>query len=251
MAALRKKIAAVAAIAFLVGIAAALYVALTVASDLREARRLLSDPNPTQLTTDAVKSAVTKVRDAKSTLRTIPARLLGFIPLAAQNMNAVRTTVDRLTPALMSTVTTLEAVENEFGEGLIRSGVIDVDAIAHLSGPLASQSQAFINLERSVAEGLSGWLVPSVWDQLERLRNEAGAWATSLRNATQAAELSQAMLGGEEPRTYLIMLMNNAELRGSGGILSGVGTVRLSDGRLSLGPFTYYGDVGDDPKQKI
>jgi hypothetical protein len=251
MASLRRKIIALVTAAFLVVLAASLYIAFTVPSDLSAARALLSNPNPDRLTTESLQRALSRVREAQDTLGSLPARLLDFVPVAAQNIGAARTTVDQLMPALETTADTLESIEDSLGQGLIRAGRIDLGAVAELKPPLAEQSQAFVELKGAVESSLSGWLVPPLWDRLDLLRREAGAWAESLRMAAEAAELTEAMLGSGGSRIYLIMLINNAELRGSGGILSGVGTVKVSDGRLSLGPFTYYADVADDPKQKI
>jgi hypothetical protein len=246
---LRKKVVALAAVAFLIVLSAALYIGATVASDLGAARSLLS--NPAQTTVESTQESLVRVRNARSHLRSFPARILDFVPVAAQNVAAARTAVDELIRALAATATTLDVVEDTLGSGLIDSGTIDLRAIARLEEPLARQSQAFVKLEGTVRGSLTGWLVPPVWDRLDQLRQETGAWASTLGNAAEAARLSQAMLGGERPRTYLIMLLNNAELRGSGGILSGVGTVTVTAGRLRLGRFSYYAALAKNPRQKI
>jgi hypothetical protein len=59
------------------------------------------------------------------------------------------------------------------------------------------------------------------------------------------------MLGAEEPRRYLVILINNSELRGAGGILSGLGTLEARDGSLDLGDFNYFGDLADDPPRLV
>ncbi|MPZ91969.1 MAG: DUF4012 domain-containing protein [Actinobacteria bacterium] len=51
------------------------------------------------------------------------------------------------------------------------------------------------------------------------------------------------MLGAEGDRSYLVVFMNNAELRGAGGLPSGIGTLHLDNGRIDLGEFEYIGEL--------
>ena len=50
--------------------------------------------------------------------------------------------------------------------------------------------------------------------------------------AVQGAMLAPDLLGAERPRTYLILAQNNQELRATGGFISGVGEIRVREGRL-------------------
>jgi uncharacterized protein DUF4012 len=246
---LSRRIVVLAAIVFFVIFAAALYVGLRVAGDLASVSGLLS--NPSQRTGESAQRALAQVKAARGHLRSLPARVLDYVPVAAQNVAAARSTLDLLVPALAATADSLDEAEDALGDGLIKAGTIDVGAISRLEEPLERQSQAFIKLARTLRSSLSGWLLPPMWDKLDQLRIEAAQWGATLRNASEATMLSRAMLGDEEPRDYLIMVMNNAELRGSGGILSGVGTLRVLNGHFSLGRFTHYGAVARYPQQKI
>jgi len=54
-----------------------------------------------------------------------------------------------------------------------------------------------------------------------------------LDTALDGALLAAGVLGGDGARTYLILAQNNHELRPTGGFISGVGELRIEDGRLA------------------
>jgi hypothetical protein len=53
-----------------------------------------------------------------------------------------------------------------------------------------------------------------------------------LRAGLSAATIAPDLLGMDEPRTYLVLALNEDELRASGGFITGVGEVRLEAGQL-------------------
>lgn len=77
-------------------------------------------------------------------------------------------------------------------------------------------------------------LSPRVAGLLDRL-DRYGPW---FETAVRGARLAPDLLGAEEPRTYLILAQNNEELRPTGGFISGVGELRIREGRLESLPFS-------------
>ncbi|SEJ40791.1 DUF4012 domain-containing protein [Demequina mangrovi] len=61
--------------------------------------------------------------------------------------------------------------------------------------------------------------------------------AALVDGAHRAATLMPTMLGGQEKRTYLVMVQNNAEPRATGGITGVVLELTVDDGRLASGRF--------------
>jgi hypothetical protein len=76
---------------------------------------------------------------------------------------------------------------------------------------------------------IQGELYPRLAEQLPRLDRLLPLARTGLR----AVQVAPALLGAEGPRTYLILAQNNHELRGTGGFISAVGTVRVESGRIA------------------
>jgi hypothetical protein len=59
------------------------------------------------------------------------------------------------------------------------------------------------------------------------------------------------LLGAMGPRRYLVLLVNNAEVRPTGGIVSGIGLVNVDRGQFRLGHFQYYTDLAKRPYKRV
>ena len=69
--------------------------------------------------------------------------------------------------------------------------------------------------------------------RLQRLLARLDRYLPALQATVQLAGRAQELLGGQRPVAYLILAQNNHELRPTGGFISGVGILRLSQGRIS------------------
>jgi hypothetical protein len=77
-------------------------------------------------------------------------------------------------------------------------------------------------------------LLPQVAEPLSRARAQLNEVTGTLDSAASAAEILPGMLGAEIPRSYLLMIQNNAELRASGGIPGALAVLNLEKGKLTL-----------------
>jgi hypothetical protein len=77
-------------------------------------------------------------------------------------------------------------------------------------------------------------------EAIEELKQATGA----LNSAADAASIAPAMLGADGPKSYLLMIQNNAEARASGGIPGALAVLTLDSGKLSLGAQSSATDVG-------
>ncbi|WP_062516233.1 DUF4012 domain-containing protein [Demequina gelatinilytica] len=69
------------------------------------------------------------------------------------------------------------------------------------------------------------------------LRTQMRTLGDLVHGGRVATELLPAMLGADEPRTYLVMVQNNAEPRATGGIPGAVLELTVDDGRFALGDY--------------
>lgn len=67
-------------------------------------------------------------------------------------------------------------------------------------------------------------------DARGQLQDQTSKLAQLLGNTSIAAQLAPSMLGANGPRTYLMVFQNNAEARGTGGLLGGFGVLRFDNG---------------------
>lgn len=76
-------------------------------------------------------------------------------------------------------------------------------------------------------------LSPSRRAMLERLDRWLPLWQIGLN----ALESAPALLGADRPRTYLLIAQNSDELRATGGFISGVMSIQVADGLITVGQF--------------
>ena len=92
-------------------------------------------------------------------------------------------------------------------------------------------------------------------DDLERCQQLSLAKAEELQGVTgrgrDIADIAPDLLGASGPRRYLVLLVNNAEARPSGGIVSGIGLLTLNQGHIRLGAFHYYTDLAQHPYRRV
>jgi len=91
-------------------------------------------------------------------------------------------------------------------------------------------AEASLELERAALarSSITDHLTPRLQIRLEMLDR----YLPSLNDALALAQIAPDLLGAVEPRNYLIIAQNNHELRATGGFVSGVGMLRLVDGRI-------------------
>jgi hypothetical protein len=100
--------------------------------------------------------------------------------------------------------------------------------------PLSAASAA-IDEARSKVDALpNGLVLGPVSDARRDLLQELEDTAKSVTNALGAARVVPGMLGADGPRRYFLAIQNNAETRGSGGLLGAYGIIEASKGKLSL-----------------
>jgi hypothetical protein len=115
-----------------------------------------------------------------------------------------------------------------------KNGAIDVSALAAAAPALARADTAMQAGERAAERvstaGVVGPLANAVGDYKTKLREVS----TFTDAASRAAALLPGMLGDGGPRTYLVLVLNNAELRSSGGIPGSVVHVTADHGKISF-----------------
>ncbi|MGH2749786.1 MAG: DUF4012 domain-containing protein [Actinomycetota bacterium] len=212
------------------------FLALEVAPELLGARRVLGG-SVTELSTEDLLTARAHLENAQGALDSGAASALRLLPVARQNVDAFARVSDSLTEVVDAGLM-MRARTDEFeGDPLFAGGSVDMDALSSLDESLSLQARALGGLEQSLRDGRNGWLLPPLWGIFDSSLRRVEPLAAAARNGGLAVDLAEPLLGVPEPRTYLVVLLNNAELRGAGGLPSGAGILTASDGRIELGDF--------------
>jgi hypothetical protein len=77
-------------------------------------------------------------------------------------------------------------------------------------------------------------LLPPIADAVRQARATLGDAASAVGALHDASLLLPGMLGGSEPRTYVLAVQNNAELRAHGGTIAAFLQLRAADGAISI-----------------
>lgn len=83
------------------------------------------------------------------------------------------------------------------------------------------------------------------------LSGELDDTAAALGGVTRAARLVPAMLGARGKRTYLVAFQNNAEARGTGGLLGVYALVEVEDGRIRVRKIGSNTDLSNAPSVPV
>ena len=129
------------------------------------------------------------------------------------------------------------------------AGGVDLQALGRvrqqLAGPVERSKRSLTGLRQTSAGLTPGRVADGRADALAAL----GPAVETLATAERALGLVSGLLGESGPRRLLVLLQNNAELRGAGGYAASFATGRLDEGRMSLDPLRDVISVADPPER--
>lgn len=111
---------------------------------------------------------------------------------------------------------------------------VALDRLAGARAPLASVRDSLASSEARVRALPSTGVVGAVADARDDFLAELASLHRSTTDAARAVELAPAMLGAEGKRRYFVAFLNNAEMRGSGGLLGAYGILEADRGTLRM-----------------
>lgn len=205
--------------------------------DLLKARAELDRPAE-ELTLEVLEDVRSRLDRADDRLRGTPTSVVKALPLVGTNTKALDEVAGRARDAVDAALELVRALETADKEGIFGGGQIDLETIEGLKAPLREQTSSLEELARTAREELDGRLVPPLWNALEGLRWRAEELVEGSSGTLDLFDLLPDLVGQHGSRRYLVLLVNNAELRGAGGVLAGVGNLLSRDGAVTLGRFT-------------
>lgn len=178
-----------------------------------------------------------------------PARM---VPGLAPNVRAARTLaeVGRDLAAAGESVASTVVPENLD----VVDGRVDLAEVRRVTPSLEEAADALEDALASV-EGVldEPYLVSPVRDAAREVRGQLAQSAGEARRTANAAKLAPAILGGDGPRRYLLVVQNNAEARATGGFIGSYGVLTADGGKVSVSELQRTGvwnaairDAGDE-----
>jgi UDP-GlcNAc:undecaprenyl-phosphate/decaprenyl-phosphate GlcNAc-1-phosphate transferase len=232
------RLGAAAAVAVLIAIAAPAAVALARAEHPGSTGATLARAGVEALAAGDAGRAASLFDEARTSLaraeRILAGRLtsLGLIlPGVRANVATARAVVDAGLQATAAS-STLTAVVDAANLPL---GAPDAAARARALAPALTDAASVLQESASQLAGYDRpYLWPALGRQISELRAQFAGAAATASTAADAARLLPAAAGADAPRHYFLAVLDNAELRGSGGVPRYWGEIIAEKGRLRL-----------------
>ncbi|MCB7136307.1 DUF4012 domain-containing protein [Cellulosimicrobium marinum] len=158
------------------------------------------------------------------------------LPLVGQDVRAFAAsaaTVDDLAAdVLPSLAQVLGLVEG--GQVRMADGGVDLAPLAEAAPLTARAAAAFEEIDARHAAVDRSALHAEVAEPYDRLVTATDELRPLVRTADTLTALAPPMLGADGARTYLVLALNNAELRAAGGIPGALAVLRVEDGQVTL-----------------
>jgi hypothetical protein len=156
-----------------------------------------------------------------------------YVPAVSQNLAVGADVVARAADASDAAAAALAAVDVD--ALTISDGRIDLAALEALEAPLGELDASVLELRAALREaGDSPWLLAPVRSRLQRADEILDETAHRTRALALAAAVGPSILGGDEPRRYLVGFADDAEGRAQGGVIDNWVEIAIVDGRIEV-----------------
>jgi hypothetical protein len=163
-------------------------------------------------------------------------RALELVPGLGPNLRSVRVTAAAADRVSYGALPSLVQLASAFQAGSLtpRAGAVDPQAFAAIA-PAAHRARVAMDAAAGQTTGIDpAQDLPPVAAPVQRFAELISTLRTATVGLDTAAQVLPDMLGSDAPRRYLLLSMNPAELRPSGGIVGAVSVVTADRGRLTL-----------------
>jgi hypothetical protein len=162
--------------------------------------------------------------------------LAAHLPLVGQDVqafSAAAATVDDLAATVLPSLAEVLAVVDGDAVALAGGGV-DLAPLEQAAPLTASAAAAFDEIDARHAAVDRDALHAEIAEPYDRLTAATDELRPLVRTAERVTALGPAMLGADGPRRYLVLALNSAELRATGGIPGALAVVAVDGGRVTL-----------------
>jgi hypothetical protein len=174
-------------------------------------------------------------REARSSTHSLPWNIAAAVPWLGSPFKAgqqisdvvVGLTADILKPAAKAGV-------GISPDTLVIDGRVNLQLLRKKEPALAALSADATRLDGQASAITRPAYFTTLQDARTQLQDQTADIASLFRNTAVAARLAPSMMGADGPRTYLMGFQTNAEARGTGGLLGGIGVLRFDNGKPTV-----------------
>jgi hypothetical protein len=128
----------------------------------------------------------------------------------------------------------LDALQEVRGAHQRAGGRVDLATVTRVKPQLQAALRRTEAERQELRRSPRAWVWPRVGRAREELLERIDEMSGVLGTLADGADVLPGMLGADGPRTYLLAFQNNAEARGTGGLLGGFGLLRVDHGRATV-----------------
>ncbi|WP_245526889.1 DUF4012 domain-containing protein [Coriobacterium glomerans] len=189
-------------------------------------------------------SLAAQISDLKSKTNGISWQVATLVPVIGQDIQSARTVVTEMDNLCQyALVPACDALAQMQSGNLIKDETIDLASLQSISSTLGQISPILQNSSKQL-NSLPKAHIGKLNEAIGKIKDLLSGANSALDQVNDVAPLLPQMFGANaQPRTYLIVAQNNAELRSTGGFPGTIGTLTLSDGKIALGKFTEAHDL--------
>ncbi len=212
-------------------------------ADLLEAGLVAARDGDTDGALADLRAARRVLQQGDNSLGAVWARPSWLLPGVSQNLRALHHGVDEVLDLADAAIAA--AIEADVESLRARGGRVDLAAFEAMEAPLAQVVTRLEAADETVADITDQWLLPYVRERIDELHQEIRNGLPSARLALDAVRTAPAMLGGDTPRTYLVLFTTPVEARATTGFPGNYAEVTFTDGRFEMTRFGRGTDLND------
>ena len=184
----------------------------------------------------AVEAAARDTTAARSATGDPVWRLAGAVPYLGANVETVR----RLAAAadVLASEVLPQALDGlgDADPGRLRrsDGSVDLELLATVTPPIVDSARQVADVRADLAGLPSAWVLARVASARDELAVQVDELTSTLGSVSTVLRLAPPLLGADRPRRFVVLLQQNAESRGTGGLPGGFAVVEVDKGRLRV-----------------
>jgi hypothetical protein len=174
-------------------------------------------------------------------------RAAEIVPVVGPNLSAFRKTASMIDDVATQALPPLAELAETFTLDSLspRDGVFDLSVFTD-AAPLLKDSSDALNSAGTLADEIdTSNTVEQIGTAVDQVKGLVAQARDAVGGLNTAAKLIPPMLGGAEPRSYLLLSLNNSELRSAGGIPGAVAVVNADKGAIQLGELSSANALGE------